>query len=73
MSDFSSTDLDAINQAIANGSLTVRFSTPGGPERFVTYRSLQELREIKREILRALGGTPSRSRQSILVGRKSSC
>jgi hypothetical protein len=58
MSDFSSSDLDAINKAIANGTLTVRFSTPGGAERFVTYRSLEELREIKRQIQESIGGTP---------------
>ncbi len=73
MSDFSASDLTAINAAIATGALTVRFSTPGGAERFVTYRSLEELLSIKRQILESIGGTPARSRQSLLVGRKSGC
>jgi NADH dehydrogenase FAD-containing subunit len=73
MSDFSSADLDAINRAIASGTLTVRFSTPGGADRSITYRSLDELLAIKRQILESIGSTPARSRQSLLVGRKSGC
>jgi DNA-directed RNA polymerase sigma subunit (sigma70/sigma32) len=72
MSTYTSADLATITEAIANGALTVRFSTPGGGDRSVTYRSLDELKRIREEILQDLGtSTPTRSKQTLLVGRKS--
>lgn len=48
-------DLDAINEAIQTGALSVTYSTPGGSSRAVTYRSLWELKQIRREVEVELG------------------
>jgi hypothetical protein len=51
-------DLESVNRAIRLGAVSVRYA-----DRTVTYRSLDELRSIKREIEQALGvETPSRRR-----------
>ena len=55
------TDLDALNEAIQTGALTVTYSTPGGSSRSVTYRSLWELKQIRREMQLELGIAPNRS------------
>lgn len=47
MSDFTTDDLTAINLAIKSGTLRVRFA-----DRDVTYRSLEEMKEI-RDLIRA--------------------
>lgn len=50
MSDFTQSDLDAINKAIATGALKVKYN-----DREVTYRSLDELLQARDLIKRALG------------------
>ena len=45
------TDLDALELAIATGALKVRYADG----REVTYRSLAEMRSLRREIRAALG------------------
>lgn len=48
-------DLDTLRKAMTSGMLRVKFSTPGGADRDVTYRSLAEMREMERVIMRELG------------------
>lgn len=43
-------DLTKVRKAIASGALTIRYA-----DRTVTYRSLEDLRSIEREIATALG------------------
>lgn len=52
---YTQNDLVAIRKAMTSGMLRVKFSTPGGADRDVTYRSLAEMREMERVILRELG------------------
>jgi hypothetical protein len=55
---FTTTDLDAINAAIASGELTVRHNG-----REVTYRSLDDLMKAKRTIESELNAAGSGGRQ----------
>ena len=48
---YGQTDLDALELAIATGALKVRYADG----REVTYRSLAEMRSLRREIRAALG------------------
>lgn len=51
-------DLTRVKETIASGALTVRYA-----DRTVTYRSLEELRSIEREIRAEIqGATPQRRR-----------
>jgi hypothetical protein len=54
---YTSTDLDAINAAIASGELTVRHNG-----REVTYRSIDDLLKAKRTIESELNGAASGGR-----------
>lgn len=54
---YTQNDLDTLRKAMTSGMLRVKFSTPGGADRDVTYRSLAEMREMERVILRELGQT----------------
>jgi hypothetical protein len=47
-------ELDAINEAIRTGALSVSYSTPGGSTRTVGYRSLREMERIRDRIEREL-------------------
>ena len=60
---FSQSKLDAIEEAISNGSLEIEYSTSGGVKRRVQYRSLDEMLKI-RDLMRAeLGVTPGRTKR----------
>ncbi|HEY8356090.1 MAG TPA: hypothetical protein VIL30_01410 [Ramlibacter sp.] len=54
---FNSTDLDAINSAIASGELTVKHSG-----REITYRSMEDLQKAKRMIEAEIASTQNGSR-----------
>lgn len=54
---FTTTDLDAINAAIASGELTVKHNG-----REITYRSLSDLRAAKRTIEAELAGQEAGAR-----------
>lgn len=52
--------LDALEEAMASGTLTVKYSSPGGNKE-VTYRSLDEMMKV-RDLMRAsLGITDGRN------------
>lgn len=61
---FTDTDLTAIERAIAKGELEVEFA-----DRRVRYRSIEELRVARSEILGALGLVP-RPKQTRLYASK---
>lgn len=54
---FTQDDLDRIRTAIATGELRVRYA-----DREVEYRSIDELIEAEKRILRALNGRPKQHR-----------
>lgn len=56
---YTQNDLDTLRKAMTSGMLRVKFSTPGGADRDVTYRSLAEMREMERAIMRELGQAPA--------------
>lgn len=66
---FTLTGLAAIESALSKGELTVEFDN-----RRVTYRSVQELTEIRDRMIKELGATASsttrRPKQVYLVGGK---
>ncbi len=69
---FTEADLVAVEAAIAKGESYVQFQ-----DRAVTYRSVDDLREARREILKgiadeaaATAGNAPRSRQTLIVGSK---
>lgn len=51
--NWTQTDLDAINEAIATGASKVRFADG----REVTYRGLADMRSVRDEIAQAIGRT----------------
>lgn len=66
---FTEADLAAVEAALAKGEGYVQFG-----DRAVTYRSVEQLeavrREIKRDLAAAAAGTTPRSRQTLVVGSK---
>ena len=50
---YTTAKLDALEDAIASGELTVKYQ-----DRVVTYRSLEEMRSIRQEMRQALGLSP---------------
>ena len=60
---FTQSDLDALNDAIALGALKVKYA-----DREVTYRSLSEMRDIRREMnAEVLGKKRSRRRVAVMT------
>ena len=59
---FSSSDADALRAALATGAVKVRYADG----REVTYRSLDEMERILGTIERAIAGTGSCSRTSVV-------
>ncbi len=57
MSSFTQENLDALEQAIAEGALTVRFA-----DKEITYQSLEQMLKVRRIILRSLGKGQKRKR-----------
>jgi hypothetical protein len=63
-------ELDAINEAIRTGALSVSYSTPGGSTRTVTYRSLREMERIRDRTERELNqGSTRLQRGRLKFGR----
>lgn len=63
MNSWTSADLASLDAAIATGAMKVRFADG----REVTYRSLSDMRSIRREIVSALsGGLEEAFRQTIV-------
>ena len=58
------TDLDDLDAAIALGALKVKYA-----DKEVTYRSLSEMRELRREMARQLAGTTRRRRRVGVMSR----
>lgn len=56
---YTQNDLETLRKAMTSGMLRVKFSTPGGADRDVTYRTLSEMKEVERDIMRALGQAPA--------------
>jgi hypothetical protein len=65
---YSSSDLAAIEAAIARGERVVQFG-----DRSVTYRSIDELLQAKADILRDLSSAGTRPRQYVIAGSKGLC
>ncbi len=51
---YTQTQLDALEEAIALGALEVEYDDPGGRKR-VRYRSIEQMRSLRREMRRELG------------------
>lgn len=51
---FTQTQLDALETALALGALEVEYDDPGGRKR-VRYRTLDQMRSLRREMRRELG------------------
>ena len=54
---WTSDDLDRINKAIASGTLRVKFQ-----DKEITYRSIEELQKIRRQIEEELGTSTKKTR-----------
>lgn len=57
MSSFTQENLDALEQAIAEGALTVRFA-----DKEITYQSLDQMLRVRRIMKQSLGKGPKRKR-----------
>ncbi|SEQ48882.1 hypothetical protein SAMN05216548_10524 [Faunimonas pinastri] len=66
MTTWTQADLAAIDAAIATGASRVRFAD----NREVFYRSLAEMRSVRRDIAAALGGTVTAPRVTLASFRR---
>lgn len=56
-------ELDALNEAIRTGAMTVSVSVPGGSSRTVTYRSYREMIRTRDDLARELNQGSTRIRR----------
>lgn len=68
MADFTQAQLDAINEAISSGTLSVKYQ-----DKEVTYRSLEELLRIRDTIKKALGQSSASSRLKTNFKKSTDC
>jgi len=58
---YTQNQLDAIEEAISSGAMTVSYTDGQGSSKSVTYRSLNDMIKIRDIIRRALGQVPTRT------------